>query len=59
MFQRCFEFHATTETLERLQQFVCALIPFLPIFAQRFADNLLKLRWNVRDITRQRRWFRL
>ena len=27
-----FEFHATTEILERLDQFVCALIPFLALF---------------------------
>src|SRR5438132_13210242 len=58
-FQRSLEFHATTETLERLKQFVCALIPFLALFAQRFADNLLKLGRSVREVTRERRWFLL
>src|SRR5206468_12834032 len=57
--QLSLEFHATTEILERLKQFVCAVIPFLAIFAQRFADNLLKLGRSVRDVTRERRWFLL
>src|SRR5438132_12372442 len=58
-FQRSLEFHATTETLERLKQFVCALIPFLALFAQRFANNLLKLGRSVREVIRERRWFLL
>ena len=57
-FQRSLEFHSATETFERLKQFVCALIPFLAIFAQRLADNLLKLSRSVRDVTRERRRFR-
>src|SRR5439155_5506780 len=44
---------------ERLKQFVGALIPFLAIFAQRFADNLLKLSGSLRDVTGERRWFHL
>src|SRR5438132_7685825 len=58
-FQCSLEFHATTETLERLKQFVCALIPFLALFAQRLADNLLKLGRSVREVIRERRWLLL
>src|SRR5437773_11213607 len=55
-FQRSLEFHDAKETMERLKQFVCALIPFLALFAQRFADNLLKLGQSVREVIRERRW---
>src|SRR5207244_5488489 len=41
--------------LERLKQLVCAVIPFFTIFAQRFADDLLKLSRSVCDVTRERR----
>ena len=37
-----------TKIFERLKQLVCAAISFLAIFAQRFADNLLKLSGRVR-----------
>src|SRR5207248_135981 len=53
------EFQAATEALERLKQFVCALIPFLALFAQRFADNLLKLGRSVREVIRERLWLLL
>jgi hypothetical protein len=39
-----------------LKQIVRAAISFLTVFAQRFADDLLKLSRNVRDVTRERRW---
>src|SRR5437868_620198 len=41
---------------ERLEQIVCAVIPFVAIFAQRFADDLLKLGGSICDVTCQRRW---
>src|SRR5206468_5606228 len=53
------KFQFVTKTFERLKQFMRALIPFLALFAQRFADNLLKLSRSVRDVTRERRWFLL
>src|SRR5213596_3160034 len=53
------EFQFVTKIFERLEQLVCAVIPFLAIFAQRFADNLLKLGRSVRDVTRERRWLPL
>ena len=37
-------FQFATKVFERVKQFVCAVIPFLAIFAQRFTDDLLKLR---------------
>ena len=48
-FQLSLEFHSATETFESLKQFVGALIPFLALFAQRLADNLLKLSRSLRD----------
>ncbi len=48
-----------TKIFERLKQFVCAVIPFLAIFAQRFADNLLKLSGSVREELGERRWVHL
>ena len=45
-----------TKIFERLQQLVCVVIPFHAIFAQRFADDPLKLSGHVREITRERRW---
>ena len=48
-------FQFVTKIFERLKQLVCAVIPFLAIFAQRFADDLLKLSGRVRDVTRERR----
>src|SRR5438477_5365991 len=53
------EFQFVTKIFERLEQLVCAVIPFLAIFAQRFADNLLKLRGSMREVTRERRWLLL
>src|SRR5262249_32051134 len=41
---------------ECLKQLVRALIPLPAVFAQRFADNLLKLGGSVRDVMRERRW---
>ena len=58
-FQLSLEFQFVTKTFQRLKQLVCALIPLLAVFAQRFADNLLKLSRSVRDVTRERRWFLL
>src|SRR6266536_6135719 len=58
-FQLSLEFHFATETLERLKQFVGALIPFLALFVQRLADNLLKLGRSLPDGTCERRWFHL
>ena len=43
-----------TQILQRLKQLVSAVIPLLAIFAQRFADYLLKLSGNMRDVTRER-----
>src|SRR4029077_8090198 len=51
------DFQFVTKIFERLKQLVCAVIPFLAIFAQRFADNLLKLSGSVLDVTRERRRF--
>ena len=42
---------------ERLKHFAGALVPLSSIFAQRFADDLLKLSRSLPDITRERRWF--
>ena len=44
---------------EHLQQLVCAVVPFRAIFAQRLADNPLKLRQSLLVITRERRWLHL
>src|SRR6266542_631701 len=55
--QLSLKFQFVTKVFERLKQFVGALIPFIAIFAQRFADNLLKLGRSVRDVTGERRWF--
>jgi len=44
------------QILERLKHFGDALVPLCSIFAQRFADNLLKLTRSLPDITRERRW---
>ena len=51
-FQLSLEFQFVTKIFQRLKQLVCALIPFLALFAQRFADNLLKLGRSVGDVTR-------
>src|SRR6266516_767445 len=58
-FQLSLEFHFASATLERLKQFVGALIPFLALFVQRLADNLLKLGRSLPDGTCERRWFHL
>src|SRR2546423_7621397 len=57
--QLSFEFHSTAETLERLEQFIGALISFVAIFAQRFVDNLLNLSRDLRNVTRKWRWVSL
>src|SRR6476646_7756366 len=48
-----------TKFFERLKQLVCVVIPFVAIFAQRFADNLLKFSGQMCDVMRERRWLRL
>ena len=50
-----FEFQFVPKLFERLKQLVRAVISLRGIFAQRFADNLLKLGRSVRDVTRERR----
>src|SRR5262249_6198842 len=53
-----FSFQFATEVFERLKQLVCDLVPLLAIFAQGFADNLLKLSGSTRDKFRERQWLR-
>ena len=50
-----FEFQSPPQLFERVKYLVRAVIPFFAIFAQRFADDLLKLGRRVREITRERR----
>src|SRR5205823_4915108 len=58
-FQLGLKFQFVTKLFKRLKQFMGALIPFLALFAQRFADNLLKLGRRARDVTCERRWLPL
>jgi hypothetical protein len=56
VFQLSLKFQFAAQRFECLKQIVRVVIPSLAIFALGFADDLLKLSGNVRDLIREWRW---